>query len=259
MRLFFGKISKSFDIKQIVEGYYQAPKSSSWFGNINIGDYTYIIGGDKIQFWRAKEWKIIDGNDRLYFDILSSDLGITVIDFIALNFLKLNKALLVLSSRSARNKAFFELVLIDDISVENLSSPAFYQLQDIYRSIKLLPEQEIDNKSKDIQLFFDGHLKLIKADFYDQSVYELFRDNLKYAGKGAKHKDGTLSKIKKGLDKHKTLTRTDISLRAFYDTFFCDYNEKANHFLVGAFWDDHNPQDMTSLFLKEKRWANGYD
>jgi hypothetical protein len=36
-----------------------------------------------------------------------------------------------------------------------------------------------------------------------------------------------------------------------------DYNGK--YFLVGAFWDSHNPQDMTELFVEEERWENGYD
>jgi len=56
MNLFFGKISKKYDTKQIEEGYYEAPKNSSWFGDIKIGDFCYIIGGDKIQFWKAREW-----------------------------------------------------------------------------------------------------------------------------------------------------------------------------------------------------------
>ena len=259
MKLFFGKISKNFDVMQIAEGYYQAPKGSSWFGNIDIGDYAYIIGGDKIQFWKAKEWKTVEGNDRFYFEILNSNLGITVNDFTALNFLKLTKALLVLSSRSARNKAFFELELIEDLSAEKLSSTSFYQVETVFRSIKLISEQALNEETKDIQLFFDGRLKLFQAEFYDLGVYTLFRDNLKYLNKGAKNKDGILSKISKNLGSSKLFDRTDISLRSFYDTFFCDYNTKANHFLLGAFWDEHDPQDLTSLFLKEKRWANGYD
>src|SRR5215216_2261240 len=119
MNLFFGKISKEFDRKQIEEGYYQAPKDSIWFGNIKLGDYAYIIGGDKIQFWKAKEWKVVGGNDRLYFEIINPNLEIAVNDLTALNFLKLSKALLVLTSRSAR-KAFFNLDLVGNPTVDQL-------------------------------------------------------------------------------------------------------------------------------------------
>jgi len=252
MKLFFGKISKEFDKNQIEEGYYQAPKDSVWFGNIQLGDYTYLIGGDKIQFWRAKEWKVIDGKDRLYFDIINPNLGITVNDLAALNFLKISKALLVLTSRSAR-KAFFDLELVDNIPLEQLGSSAFYQSSDIFRSIRVTNEQSVDPKSKDIQLIVkNGNLQLIKADFFDPEVYVAFRDNIKFYGQGSRNKDTVLALIKSKLDGEAVFSRSQIGLRSFYDAFFCEYKESTKHFLVGAFWAGHDPEDLpTYLYLKK--------
>lgn len=259
MNLFFGKISKKFDTKQIEEGYYQAPKGSIWFGNLQIGDYCYIIGGDKIQFWRAKEWQVIDGNDRLYFEILNPNLGINVNDLTALNFLKISKALMVLTSRSAK-KAFFELTMFERYTIEQLSSSSFYTTGNLFRSIKIVMENEIDFDSKDIQLYLkDNLLNLVKADFYENVVYESFIDNLKFLNQGSKNKDRILSVINENKDKSAVFTRSHMGLRAFYDAFFCEYKENTKYFLVGAFWKGNDPEDLTELFLRENRWENGYD
>jgi hypothetical protein len=76
MELFFGKISTKIDKDQIENGYYMAPKESSWFNGIKPGDYSYTIGGGKIQLWQAKEWSKKDGKDILQFEIIHKDLGI---------------------------------------------------------------------------------------------------------------------------------------------------------------------------------------
>jgi hypothetical protein len=78
MNIFFGKISQKFDTVQLIEGYYSAPKDSTWLGELQIGDYVYMIGGDKIQFWQAREWGEKNGKDCMYFNIISDNLGINV-------------------------------------------------------------------------------------------------------------------------------------------------------------------------------------
>jgi hypothetical protein len=55
MNIFFGKISQKIDPNQINEGYYIAPQGSSWYGDLKIGDFVYLIGGDKIQFWKSSK------------------------------------------------------------------------------------------------------------------------------------------------------------------------------------------------------------
>ena len=82
MNLFFGKISGEVDSNQIKQGYYKSPKNSSWFNGIDIGDLAYIIGGGKIQLWKAKSWESTGTEDeRLQFEILNNDIGINTKKF----------------------------------------------------------------------------------------------------------------------------------------------------------------------------------
>ena len=84
MKIYFGKISTKYDTDQIDGGYYQAPKNSTWFNGIEIGAYAFVIGGNKIQLWKAKEWgEMRDGaNDKLDFEIIIADTGIETKDLI---------------------------------------------------------------------------------------------------------------------------------------------------------------------------------
>lgn len=260
MRLFFGKVSKKYDVEQIAKGYYEAPKGSSWFGEIKEGDHCYLIGGEKIQFWRAREWKIVGGKDRLCFDIVNADLGINVNKLSALKFLKLSKALIVLTSRSARNKAFFKLDVIGNVEFDQLADPNFYRDDTLYRKIKIVDKQAIEDRSADIQLFLaDGKLQLVQASFFNADVVKAYRDNLRFRGQGAKRKDRVLNTIYNSLSEHQVFSVTDLGIRAFYDSFFCEYKEREKYFLLGAFWDTHDPQDQTSTFVNENRWQNGYE
>ena len=56
-----------------------------------------------------------------------------------------------------------------------------------------------------------------------------------------------------------TITYKQLGFRSFYDTFFCDYKENTKYYLVGAFWKDHDPEDMSSSFIKESIWKNGFE
>jgi hypothetical protein len=228
MNIFFGKISQKFDKNQIVEGYYQADKNSGWFGELKMGDYVYLIGGNKIQFWQAERWEVVDGKDRLCFKILNSDLGIGVNDFMALNMFRLTKPLLVLTSRSARNKAFFKLEVINEYGLEELINSNFYKNTDLYRKLKIKELSGIDPASLDIQLYLQGNeLYVYKSPFFSNDVFELFRDNLKFQGSGQVRKDTTLKAIKNGIQTGKSsFSASEIGLRSFYDAFFCDYKEK---------------------------------
>lgn len=228
MNIFFGKISQKFDINQIAEGYYQAEKNSSWFGELKIGDYVYLIGGTKIQFWQANKWDVVDGKERLYFNILNNDLGIGVNDFIALNMFRLTKPLLVLTSRSARNKAFFKLDIIQQYRLEDLTDSKFYKNEDLYRKIEIKDQSNIDQTSQNIQLYrHNNELQVFNSFFFSNDVFELFRDNLNFQGNGQIRKDTTLKAISIGLlNGENNFTSSEIGLRSFYDAFFCDYKEK---------------------------------
>ena len=111
MKLFFGKISTKKDKNQLTQGYYRALKDSSWFNGIQPDDYCYIIGGGKIQLWRAKSWGKKNGDDVLEFDIIHSDLGINTKQLTAIKFFNLTMELVVLTVRSTAKskKAFFPI------------------------------------------------------------------------------------------------------------------------------------------------------
>ena len=261
MNIFFGKISQKVDKEQLSGGYYSSDRGSSWFGELQLGDYVYIIGGDKIQFWQAREWGVKNGRESLLFDILNPDLGINVSQLIALKFLLITKSLLVLSSRSARNKAFFKLEMIKDISLTDLSNTLFYKNPELYRTIKIIGQDDIIESSEDIQLIYkDNKLQLVDTDFIENSIKNDFIDNLDKKGKGAKMKDNVLEFFSNAIKKiPATITYKQIGLRSFYDTFFCEYTGKDKYFLVGAFWDTSSPQDQTERFVREGIWFNGYE
>lgn len=261
MNIFFGKISQKVDKEQLSGGYYSSDRGSSWFGELQLGDYVYIIGGDKIQFWQAREWGVKNGRESLLFDVLNPDLGINVSQLIALKFLLITKSLLVLSSRSARNKAFFKLEMIKDISLTDLSNTLFYKNPELYRTIKIIGQDDIIESSEDIQIIYkDNKLQLVDTDFIENSIKNDFIDNLDKKGKGAKMKDNVLEFFSNAIKKiPATITYKQIGLRSFYDTFFCEYTGKDKYFLVGAFWDTSSPQDQTERFVREGIWFNGYE
>jgi len=261
MNIFFGKISKLFDPNQIVKGYYIAPKGSSWFGDLNLEDYVYLIGGDKIQFWQAKKWGEKDGKECLFFEILNPDLGIKISQLSMLKFLKMTKALVVLTSRSANNRAFFRLELIKEVTPEYLADSNTYLDNQIFRKIRVEKNVDVIQDTEDIIVYYENeNLKLYPSKFIEQSILESFRDNTKYIGLGSVMKDNVISYFnKKTKILPALLDQSKISLRSFYDTFFCEYKEKTKYFVVGAFWDTSDPQDQTERFLKEGIWFNGYE
>ncbi len=226
-KLFFGKIPQANKPEQLIEGFYEAPKGSAWFGDVSLGDYCYIIGNDKIQFWRAREWKVIEGNDRLYFDVINNDLNISINQLISIKSFKWTKALVVLTSRSSKT-AFHPIIPAkNDLDVSLLGNDEIYNDPALYRKINIVDLNEIDNQSEDLQLYRDGNkINLVEASFYDEQVYNSFRDNSSHLGKGSKHKDSTITKVLDALTKKRQLGENEIGLRAFYDAFFCGYNVK---------------------------------
>ncbi|MGL2963865.1 AAA family ATPase [Flavobacterium sp. RSB2_4_14] len=229
MNLFFGKISQKIDTAQLTDGYYSSDKGSSWYGELELGDYVYMIGGDKIQFWQAREWGVKNGRESLLFDVLNSDLGINVSQLIALKFLKITKSLAVLTSRSARNKAFFKLETIKDIPIADLSNNQYYKNEDLFRTINIIKSENIIKNSDDFQLIYEnGKLHLQSNEFTESEIKHKFVDNLIHKGKGARMKDNVLEFFSNKIKKlPATISHSDIGLRSFYDTFFCDYKEKS--------------------------------
>jgi hypothetical protein len=100
MRIYFGKISKEYNIDQIEHGYYSAARGSTWFNGIDLEDYAFVIGGDRIQLWKAREWKRENDADRLEFEILIPNLGISVRELVEFKYFKLTSNLIVKTTRS---------------------------------------------------------------------------------------------------------------------------------------------------------------
>lgn len=226
-KLFFGKIPQAFKPEQLLEGFYEAPRGSSRFGSISIGDYCYIIGNDKIQFWRAKEWTTVEGNDRLEFEIINRDLNININNLIAFKYFVWNKALVVLTSRSSKT-AFHQIELVDQaFDINTLFDNKIYKNNENYRSINLVEEANIDVHSKDIQVYLkQDRLQLVPSTFIPQNIVKAFRDNTENISKGSKHKDNSLIKVLNAIQSNENELALDISHRAFYDAFFCDYTVK---------------------------------
>ncbi|MGJ4734836.1 AAA family ATPase [Leptospira levettii] len=251
MALYFGKISDKVDIDQIESGYYKAEHHSSWFNGIDIGDFAFIVGGKKIQYWLAKEWKTKNGNQILQFDILCDDLGINTKQLSAIRNFYLSKVLLVLTVRSTAKskKAFFPIQLIDNnFNLESFRDPAFYRNQDIYRKIKLLPSKaQIKGNSTDVQIFKEnGIWKLKEASFIDPHIIENFSDKSIHFGKGSKNKDKTISTINGTKD---ILAFDDLSLLSFYDLFCCAYKGQSLTELEDS--TDLTPVDEKDEYLAE--------
>ncbi|WP_165749494.1 AAA family ATPase [Cellulophaga sp. Z1A5H] len=229
MNIFFGKISGKFDTNQIEEGYYKSDQGSSWFGSIKIGDYAFIIGGDKIQLWKAREWGEKDNVECLWFDILNDNLEIKLNKFTSLKFFKITKNLVVLSSRSARNKAFFKLEMLTDLGIDYLSNTQTYKDDSLYRKIVVHKDKSfVNEKSQDLQFYYENNqFCFFPNDFTDSKIISNYRDNLSFGGNGAVRKDNVIAALKsKQLNPSAHFLNNEISMRSIYDTLFCEYNSK---------------------------------
>lgn len=241
MKIFFGKISNKYDTKQIDDGYYQAPKDSTWYNGIDIGDYVFMIGGNRIQLWKARDWGEMPGgeNDKLNFEIISRDTGLKTKDLIAFKFFKLTIDLIVKSTRSTggERKAFFELEVEPEFQWEELLNPATFTNPDNFRKIKtFLPKQGIDLNSYDVQLqFIDGKLILHPIKNCEEGIVNRFEDNTAYIGKGQSQKDKTLSVIKAISNIGKPV---NITIKDLYDACMCKYkvvNHNTKYWVVNGY------------------------
>ncbi|WP_228518998.1 McrB family protein [Flavobacterium sp. LC2016-12] len=250
MKIFFGKISGNFDTKQIDDGYYQAPKESTWYNGIDVGDYAFIIGGNRIQLWKARAWNKMttNQNDKLEFDILISDTGLKIKDLIAFKFLKLTVSLIVKTTRSTggEKKAFFELEMEPTFLETDLLNPEIYRNKDNFRNIRtVLPKQSIDFNSYDVQLQFkEGRLILHPIKNCEQGIIDKYIDNTSKIGKGQPLKDKTLSILRASKN---ILRPLDISIKDLYDACMCKYKvitQKTKYWVVNGYEQEKINYDL---------------
>ena len=192
MKIFFGKISPKIEPKQLSEGYYRSEKGSSWFNGIDVGDYCFMIGANKIQLWKAKEWTIKKErsvgvkteapNEILKFDILIDDLKIDTAKLTSFIYLKLSMHLIIFSVRSAGSsqKAFFPLQISPKLTEEMLINVETYKNSNNYRKTWIFPTKDkLKNDSEDIQLYLENNeWKIQEPSFVDGHPFEDFKDNL---------------------------------------------------------------------------------
>ena len=245
MNVFFGKISTQYDTKQIDGGYYQAPKNSSWYNGIDIGDYAFVIGGNRIQLWKAREWGEMPGgeNDKLSFDVILPNIGLETKDLIALKYLRLDMDLIVKTTRStgAEKKAFFKLQLDDSFDENKLLNPETYRDRSNFRKIRTyLPKQNVE-VSYDLQLQFDnGRLKIHPILNCDEDIVKRFKDNTINIGLGQSQKDKTLSILKASSNTNTDLSKK-ISIKDLFDACMCGYKkvtQETSYWVVNGFDKD---------------------
>ena len=228
MKLYFGKISAQHNAKQIEEGYYQAPKNSSWFGGIEPGDYAFVIGGNKIQLWQARDWSLTpQGEDRLDFDILFNT-QLSIPQLVAFKYFKLDTSLIVKTTRStgAEKRAFFPIETDAGFTETILLDISNYQKSSNFRNIvHVQAGQNINPKSWDLHFYFHDHkLELWPIKNASPELESKFRDNFEFLGKGQNRKDKTLSLLK--TSEIGDSLGAKMSIKDFYDATMCPYNVK---------------------------------
>lgn len=230
MKLYFGKISSKKENKQITDGYYRAPKDSSWFSGIQPGDYCFTIGGGKIQLWKAESWGKESGDDILEFDVIHKDLGINTKQLTAIKYFNLTMELVVLTVRStAKSKrAFFPIEFSASFTEAMLQDINTYKKEETFRKIHILsPKEKPQTSSTDVQLYREsGTWKLFHSPFISQDIIDAFNDNTSMQGGGQINKDKTIVTVISSESSGKKFGADDLSILQMYDLFCCDYKSK---------------------------------
>jgi len=230
MNLYFGKISKKIDPSQLEQGYYLAEKDSSWFGGVQPGDYSFIIGGSKIQLWKAKEWSQKEGRDILKFEIVNSNLGINTQQLSAFKYFKVNMTLVVLTVRATAQskRAFFKIEYLPEFTETMLTDLNTYKNNQNFRQIEIrTSEDQILKESSNIQIYLkDGEYHIFQTDFIDNDIISNFKDNTPEYGRGQVNKDKAILAIRNNQNSGNALSYNELSLLNFYDLFCCDYKSK---------------------------------
>lgn len=227
MNIFFGRISTETNPQQFIDGFYETNRPQM-FNGIEIGDYTYIIANGKIQLWKAKEWVESAINvKRLNFDILAADLSIKIKDLVALKCFELSNQFLVLTARPTVN-AFYKINTTRPIDIDEITNLNFYSDENNYRKIVLYEKSsDIIADSEDIQLYFENDsIKIYKAPFFVNGLFDNFYDNRSKIGQGRKKKDTILRKFIKVENFPTTLNHDNISLTNLYDAFGVLYDKE---------------------------------
>ncbi|WP_316793733.1 McrB family protein [Pedobacter frigoris] len=258
MNIFFGKISNEHNPQQLIDGFYEAPKSSTWFNGLALDDYAFIIGGGKIQLWKAKEWQVSEnGNDRLYFEVLNEKLPIDISKFVAFKFFYLDIPLIVKSSRSTavEAKAFFKLKVED---FDLLDYSVWEDEGNFRKIVNCVDEKNIVQKSKDLQFYFDGNIPKMAEIFYaDPAIAAQFDGKvIEFVGSGSRNKDKIIREILANQNASKIFSQ--LRIQQIYDAFMCKYRQKTaerNYWVVNGNDADIISYDLENgIFLMQQQF-----
>ena len=259
---FFGKITDKIYQDQLKNGYYKA-SSPSWFNNLKVGDYVYIVASSKddskVHFWRAKKWSEESGFYQMDFEKIIDGCFSEKVKLSSLIFFKLNMELIIKSVRPTANdkKGFFEMIPAESNigDLENiLRNRAIYEKESSYRKIIVYSNDtilkgDLQEHENDIQLYYDknGIIQLFPKPFMDEKLITDFH--------------GNKSEIQ-GLKKEKLLNKfelngqpkivVDISMRDFYDIFISNNNKKSTSNDISNTNSNHDKEEPTTTRLKER-------
>ena len=232
MNVFFGKISKSgkddsFFENQLEKKRYYAKKDSGWFGEIQPDDYCFIVAGENIYLWKAISFETEGETEYLQFEsVIDDKLPINGKKFKSFKYFQFNPQIIVLTTRKARNRAFFKIVYLEGLSEEILTEKSTYESIDNFRKIMIV---ENETKCNDTDIFLikeQSGYRLYKSNFIEQNTFNDFVDNTSLQGQSnskRSNKDSTIKKIK---DTKINDEVKDMSLLSFYDLFFNVYKTK---------------------------------
>lgn len=257
MRIFFGKIKPTADNKQIKGAYYET-LSPAKLGDIQPGDYSFIISGKDVHLWRAKERVDIDGHPKLEFDIVQSSLPLSTQKLIAFKYFKLDSSLMVLTVRQSP-KAFYPIKPADTSLTEDiLTKRSTYENEDNFRKIQVLPsDSQLQKNSIDVQLYFSGNdLKIEQSAFFDHDLFENFINNLDKLGKGRREKDKALSKILDGKNHKAVYNYAELPILRIYDALFNPYERKDS---IGKVIDSEKDSDQLMNLTTEALELKSYN
>lgn len=267
MRIFFGKISGKIDTDQLVRGYYRAPKGSSWFNGVDVGDYVFLIGGGKIQLWQAREWSNLGtDNEQLDFNLLIEDLRLEVNDLVRFKYFKLTVDLIVKTTRStgASKKAFYEIGYERDLSEAHLLSEDTYQSPLNFRKIYVLDDESKKETSPyDLVLHHsENRWELKLPQNSDPLLQDKFHpENFGLIGKGRMRKDKILATLKAQVSRGKDLS-SEVRVMDLYDSLLCEYGKvtpSTNYWVVNGFQVSHIKYDVeNSVFVMQFQYGEQY-
>lgn len=228
MRVFFGKFASGFSSKgvdandQINEKRYYASKGSSWFGELEVGDFCFALTGSDVHLWKASE----QNDSYMQFESVLGKLPVDGSQFKLFKYFIFNPQNIVLTTRPAKNQSFHEMKCTSNFSVDILTNKKSYENDDNFRKIFVVDDEKLAKNDKDIYLIKTklGYT-LYKSDFIDDSTYKQFIDNTVHKGESGKkssRKDNTIGRVEE-IEPNNELK--NVSLLSFYDLFFNEYKK----------------------------------